>query len=244
MYRILALVDHDNIPWHIVSASRLVTQLARALVELESGVQIDVHFRSYGGWDEDGAASPSRTAALALYQQDLPSILIENGAVVRVNLEFADGLLEPRGIVFPRIRVARTYVTRSSAQTATRVNSAPAQCESPLCELRRVRKWIGRKRACTAKNCSLQFSEAWARREQKQVDTHIASDLLFARTSTHDYDALVVVSDDVDFLPCLATATRLKGRQIVGCMRFLVPVTYMDADLRSQNVVIVAYTSS
>jgi uncharacterized LabA/DUF88 family protein len=234
--RLLALLDHKNVPWASIS---LADALGKALTPLARGAQIDVDLRAYGGWFEGDSASSERFSASALYQADLPSLIRIDEAFVRIHFEFAEYLLQqlPGGIGIP---IHHTVVTRASAELAVPRKKNPVTCSDPGCEIRKVRRWISRKSACVKPGCSHLFSEFWERKEQKQVDCHIAADLLVASNQGH-YDGFVLISDDIDFVPALAATALARRKPNLACLRFSPPAPYMSATLNALGIKLVIY---
>jgi hypothetical protein len=174
-----------------------------------------------------------------MYQADLPSLVKIGLSYLRIRFEFADALLQ-HALDGQQIAVQGTVLSRASAQTTIPIANAQFVCREPECEIKRVRRWIKNKKACFRKDCKKQFSDFWTRTEQKQVDTHLTSDLLTARYAD-EYDALVLVSDDLDFVPAMATAASVPKRSLLGCMRFDVLPSYMDSFLIGAGVRIINY---
>jgi hypothetical protein len=232
--RVLALIDHRNVPWDSVSLAQLVEVLAVRFLSLRPLGLADVEMRAYGGWFEGTTASTERYSASAKYQAELPSLIRTGTSFVRVTFSFADHLLTmaPDGVSIP---IQGTVVTRASAQTTVPIANATFVCGNDGCEIKRVRRWISRKVACVKPGCNRLFTDYWIRTEQKQVDIHLACDLIAAR-GLQGLTAAVVVSDDLDFVPILAMAALLPGPVRIGSLRFTGLPTYLDPLLATLDV--------
>ncbi len=155
------------------------------------------------------------------------------GRYCRIQFEFADKLLVPPALTKAAMPLAITHTVavRASAETVVARSGVPL-CPESDCQLRSVRKWIKRKRACTRDACPLEFKDQFERHQQKQVDVHLATDIL---TWAYTWDRachLAVASDDVDLLPALGAAALVrKGQPGVTLLRFLMSSTYLDGTL-------------
>jgi hypothetical protein len=240
------LVDHDNIPFDRVTVRAILERWIRAAhlasAVGESGV-VDLRVRAYGGWFEGSTSSAARFAAMDFYQgpDGCPSILKHGGLFCRVAFEFAEQL-----VAFgPNVRVAgadaglritHTVATRASPHRIV-ASADAATCQQPDCQLQMVRRWLRKKRACTLRGCPHSFSDFFSRKEQKQVDVHLAVDLVGFVSSTAEPQLIGVVSDDADLLPAILFAAQHKP---TGCwlfaLRFSSASSYMDSVLRDRGV--------
>lgn len=238
--RAFLLIDHDNVPWASVSLRSIFESWIGGCRESLPDVSVvDVRVRAYGGWFEGEDITDARFDAASHYQQSCPAIMQVQGLLLRTHFEFADRLLHdsdlPENAEQPRIHY--TYVVRSAAQLVAERSSAPP-CNEPTCELDKVRKWIRRRRACLSPHCSRGFSDQLERREQKQVDVHLALDAVqLAREGA--CQALGVASDDWDLLPAFLAASRRPAVSSVTTIRFREEPRYLDSHLRMCGVRIV-----
>jgi hypothetical protein len=236
--KIHALIDHRNVPWARVSLSRLLEVICTPFLG-DAANQVQLEVRAYGGWFEGTTASTERFTASAKYQADLPSLVKVNRSYVRVQFNFADHLYI-RGADSRPLAIQGTVVTRASAQATIPIANAQFVCGEPDCEIKKTKRWIARKTACVRQKCPGRFSDYWTRTEQKQVDTHLSCDLIAIHLEGES-DATILVSDDLDFIPALATAAMLSTKSSIGCLRFDVLPSYLDMELTRKGVKFLSY---
>jgi uncharacterized LabA/DUF88 family protein len=226
------LLDHDNIPWHEIDISQLIRcWLFRVMDGSPAGV-LDVRLRAYGGWFAGNVASARRFDALTFYQKSCPAVIKLGPAFVRIAFEFADSLLLGTFGVVP---IRNTYVTRASGQVL-KPRAGVQTCGETDCEIKRMRRWVGRRRACPKTECPLSFSDCYVREEQKQVDVHLAVDLMQTAWASTRPTHLAVASDDSDFLPALLAAGRTVRQGSVSHLRANLRSTYLDPELDAAGV--------
>jgi hypothetical protein len=76
-------------------------------------------------------------------------------------------------------------------------------------------------RACFKPECPRSFADHFARREQKQVDVHIAVDLMTLAECNDLCRHIAIASDDTDLLPAIAAAgARLAANRTLTALRF------------------------
>lgn len=230
----LLLLDHDNIPFGKVSLRRILEIWLGALPDdaVPSGT-ISVLLRAYGGWYRQTHTSDARFKASEFYQDECPSLIKVAERYCRIHFEFADKLLSPPTSEkrAPTLAITHTVAVRASAESVVPRVGVPA-CKESDCELSAVKKWIKRKRACTRSACPLEFKDQFERHQQKQVDVHLATDILTWAYTWNGACPLAVASDDVDLLPALgAAAFARKGQSEITLLRFLMSSSYLDGSL-------------
>jgi len=235
----LLLIDHENIPFTNVSLRQILECWVGGLPEekISPGI-LSVLLRAYGGWYRESYTSEARFRASEYYQEECPSLVKVGGRYCRIQFEFADTLLAPPAssrAAMP-LTITNTVAVRASAEKVVARPGAPP-CPQAGCELSTVKKWIRRRRACTKDVCPLDFSDQFERHQQKQVDVHIATDML---TWAYTWDKachLAVASDDIDLLPALgAAAVSRKGQSRVTLLRFLLSSSYLDGVLMDMGL--------
>ena len=85
----------------------------------------------------------------------------------------------------------------------------------------------------------------YQRKEQKQVDVHMATDLLSTTCAgTPPLSHIGLASDDWDLLPAVLAAAQASsgGATTISLLRFGDFTTYLDNDLRALGVQIVEYS--
>ena len=151
----------------------------------------------------------------------------------RINFSFADSLLSN-----PNIKLQDTFKRRSYGNIKIRVNPN-INCQTNNCEAKKILKWIRNGKACMNNNCSLKFSELFETYEQKQVDTHLCSDAIYAITCG-DFKHIALLSSDLDFSPVFFTAANQSKTKATLIKRTDRP-NYWENNIKSSYVTIINY---
>jgi hypothetical protein len=232
----ILLIDHDNIPLQEVGLATLITQWLKYSPSdsQESGIQ-ELLVRSYGGWWREDRQSTSRFSAGPRYADLCPALMRVNGCYWRVRFEFADHLLAFDGEQSPAI--THTFALRPAPQLCLATEGKG--CEEQDCEARKLRKWVMRRRGCTRKACPRAFGDIWQKPEQKQVDIHIAADLLHLSLLAGSRRYVALVSDDIDFIPAILAFTKNIGeRRSLTWIRCNRDSSYLDEELNNRGITI------
>ena len=234
----LLLIDHDNAPE--LGVRRLLREWLPAVSQVLPAGNFDVRVRAYGGWYAGTTPTDARYRAAEFYQQECPALLQLAGRIVRVGFQFADALLiEPSSAP---LRISHTVASRPAADWVSR-RQGGAKCEEADCQVADVRRWISRRRACLRPACPYRFSDCFERLQQKQVDIHLATDLILSALSPQrDGTHVAVASDDWDLLPAFLAASAPPSRLLsLSSLRFREDVTYLDSELERLGVNIVRF---
>lgn len=233
----LVLLDHDNVPHDAAVLRSVITSWVPSMPDAQPVAFLNV--RAYGGWYRDTAVSNSRFEAADYYQQNCPSLLRVGEVLCRLTFSFADRVLNLNhdSQIADGPTITHTVATRSAPLHADRRAQAPTCAESD-CEIRTTQRWIKKKRACPKPGCPHLYGDFFTRSEQKQVDVHLAVDLI--RGVLARYDAVVLVSEDWDILPAILAAVDLllPGQRLI-LVRVRRGVTYLDAYLAEAGVTVV-----
>lgn len=196
----------------------------------------DMTVRAYGGWWREEAASDARFSAAVQYSEHCPALLATAGRYWRVRFEFADDLLLPADPAVGSPSIRHTVAMRPPPPLAiSQVHGAV--CTEDGCEVQRCRRWLYRRRGCTRSACPQQFGQVWIRTEQKQVDTHLAVDLLQLTRLWPRPIHISLLSDDIDFLPAIvAAATTSPLPESITHVRVTGRRTYLDPFLTERGV--------
>ncbi|MBT6614875.1 MAG: hypothetical protein HOB38_22470, partial [Deltaproteobacteria bacterium] len=236
---LVLLLDHDNIPFHKISLKMILREWFSIVNDDPIDATISsVKVRAYGGWFNEESVTESRFRAAEFYQASCPATYRHGGHYFRLSFEFADSLISTTKET-PSCRITHTVATRSSAQYL-KIRSGMAACTESDCQLRVIKKWIKRRRACPKPNCPNSFSDYFERTEQKQVDIHLAIDMLTASEKAHSRTHIAIASDDWDLLPAIgASALRLPKGASVTSIRFHNEPTYFDGFMDENNIRII-----
>lgn len=239
MPKLMLFIDHDNT---IETDSAIRTLIEKWLLaiddKLPSGATLSMHIRAYGGWFSGDSVTDARFIAAKYYQTNCPAIFSYNGRIYRILFEFADHLLASEGRETPlcSIRITHTVVYRSAAQYI-KIREGSEPCTEEGCQLKDIRRWIIRKRACPRSSCPRLFSEYFEHKQQKQVDVHLALDAVSCAIAANPGDHLAIASDDWDLLPAIAAASlKLSPESSISILRRKKKGTYLDNSLRALSV--------
>jgi hypothetical protein len=234
------LLDHDNIPYSKLNPRALLEHWLSRLPEGVVPGALSLHVRAYGGWYSGNVASVARTRATEFYQDELPTVFEYGGKYCRVIFEFADSIVGI-GLANARSRVpsiTHTVATRTADRSVRPKIGAPV-CAETGCGLKDVRTWIRKQKACLRPACPNQFKDQFERREQRQVDVHMAIDLAVLALALNEPSQVAVATDDSDLLPALSTAALRRQRGVgLTLLRFATSQAYLDDFLVREGVLI------
>lgn len=241
---LILLVDHANIPFYRASVPDLIRAWLASLLATaripDSGL-LSMSIRAYGGWYLGESVSDERFQAAEMYQRECPLLLEHAGLYCRIRFEFADSLLGA-GAAPARPSTARITHTVGVRTKPPRIwpLSDPSPCTEEDCELPGLRRWLRRRRGCTRLACERDFADCFRRLEQRQVDVHLATDLLTVIMRRPGPVHLAVASDDTDLLPAILSAgSSRESVSSVTTLRFDTGQTYLDAQLAAADVEVV-----
>lgn len=229
----VVLVDHDNIKYQNCSTEGSLGECGTWIARNSPKISPTILYRMYGGWFSDCDATPARWAAFSELSKIFPSVLRISGKIVRFKLEFADYVFNPNtGIYNNSPQITHTVTVRKSLGRSRVVGKR--SCGEEDCERPRMAKWIRKRTGCPRTACPCEIGETFESLEQKQVDVHLATDLiLMAHMSTNP---ILLLSDDVDFSPAMLAATRIGGVYPLGWARSNIQERYLDHHLSNAGV--------
>lgn len=210
----LLLIDFDNLFPDDVADSELRHVLMRLIASTVRFCPVDatVSVRLYGGWTANGMLSRRGSEIASMVAQADPLPMVLDGDLVRGSVELAQSLRSEPAIVFDD-----TYRRRNAPPRLRLAKSPPNGCvDSQICPARILARFTrGVGKLCPGDGCSVTAGTAFTVHEQKMVDTLLACDLIQGAADP-DVAAIVVVSDDTDFVPPLLTAAMLKTAMIAA----------------------------
>lgn len=231
--RLALFVDHENVALESVSLDDIMrTWISAIEPALGCHRSVSMLVRAYGGWYCGETATDARFRAFEYYQNHCPSIFERANRYYRVSFEFADGLLNAEASQ----RITHTVAARESPQYFSRQQEFA--CSEDNCQLSFVKTWMRKRRACPRAACPHPFSSCFFRLEQKQVDVHLATDILLYALAPWRNSHLAVATDDVDIIPAIAAASGLPSRisgSLAWC-RWGARASYLDAVLLRRGV--------
>ncbi len=226
----LILIDYDNIDQQI-RKNGIKDASDRILGALTDKIDYPLRratLRLYGGWYDEKSITHSAQKLTTELQDVFPypfrSILESiDTSPVMLRAELAYSLLSS-----PKKHLLSTYRIRENIRMRVRSPSALG-CDIPDCGLRHIKKLVTRQR-CPEESCSLSDQEIkqilW-RKEQKLVDTMLASDIFYAGIKQQE-ESIAVLSSDDDIWPAIlqAVSLNIKIFHIHGKLSYTTPSRY------------------
>ena len=240
----ILLIDHYNLPIPTITPKSILEAWIKRIIDTYPMNIFQIKVRAYGGWFIGSTVSEGRFKANKFYQDNCPSLFKIDNSYCRVAFEFADTMipLPQSPATIPRIE--NTLVARQSTLQIKSHPDAPP-CTEPDCELRTVRRWLRKRQACFRKACPHPFSDYFIREEQKQVDVHLAIDLIQLAMNSTLHRHVAIATDDNDFLPAIATvALNHPTAASISHIRFDNDNTYIDYFLKMAGVECISVSGS
>lgn len=192
----------------------------------------NVLVRLYGGWTmKEGSQSDAASRALLTSAQADPFPIPKQAGFVHGRFELATSLLS-----VPEFELPETYRVRGSVpRIRIRGGVTPTACiaDSETCPATLLKRFTRHARKkCPAESCTVTCEMAFEHAEQKMVDTHMTSDILYAAQSG-EFNSIVVVSGDTDLVPPLLQVASYEHT----------PVTLIPANVTMPSHIIEALVS-
>jgi hypothetical protein len=210
--KLAAFIDYDNL-LDAHKTSGILDVITKALVQTPIASQetrgtCDV--RIYGGWYEGPTMTKLAQDLSVAIQGEFPAIIripsVGSGVVaLAATAELAVAMMEE-----PGHHLFDTYRKKGKPANLRVQNPADVGCMDKSCPLPIAKKLL-KSGACPIPTCAITADDLVYRHEQKIVDTMLTCDMIFAPRL--DYDHLILVSGDDDFLPPLRTVL-LRGTPV------------------------------
>ena len=210
--KLAIFIDYDNLlDGH--KSSGILDVATKALMQTPISSPIargTCDIRIYGGWYE-GPTMTQRAQELAVaIANEFPAIIrvpSQGGGVVALaaNAELAVAMMEE-----PSHHLFSTYRKKGTLGNLRVQRPVEVGCTDTACPLPVV-KTLLKSGKCPIPTCSVTAADLVYRHEQKIVDTMLTCDMVYA--PTQDYQHLILISGDDDFLPPLRTVL-LRGTQV------------------------------
>jgi uncharacterized LabA/DUF88 family protein len=227
----IVLLDHLNAELNNLGALEIFRPWVLAISKPEVPTVLSVHVRSYGGWFSGVNTTTERQTISAQVQERWPSVLKVDHVFIRNNFQFADQLLSDK-----TQDITHTTSTRQKPIRFSTTDKATA-CPNSQCEVKKIKKWMKDANGCTLSGCALSYFDCFVRSEQKQVDIHLATDLLSLAFQSEEDTEVLIVSDDVDMTPAiLVAASASKSSTSISVFRSNQKPLYADSKLSSLGV--------
>lgn len=238
------LVDYANVPQDEIKPHQIFSTWARFIATAGHG-SARALVRLYGGWFIEGTTSPERFRAHSEVTDHWPVVFTEGGVHHRLIPEFADQLIFTHG-TRPAARVTHTVSDRRRAPRLRRTEVA-RQCQQADCTVKQVASWAASNRGCTTPACPHPFVATFGSNEQKQVDVHLATDLMALALHRAPVRTVTIVTNDIDVTPALllsVAAAKISNAELsFALLRSHRTVSYADASLAELGVAICQMTN-
>lgn len=211
--KVAICIDYDNLI-EIQKTSGILSTVTRVLQKISLNSQESkgvCHIRLYGGWFEGSTMSQLSQKISVKLNEEFPSQIRINLAdgrscVLNASAELAVALLEE-----PGHHLFDTYRRKGKPRNIRVETQSSVGCINHSCPLPMASKLL-KSGSCPVGNCAVSDSPLVYRHEQKIVDTMLTCDLIYL--SQQGYDALLLISEDDDFLPPIRTIV-LRGSKII-----------------------------
>ncbi len=210
--KLAVFIDYDNLLEHHRN-SGILDVTRRALLQVPKfsfAANGTCDVRIYGGWYEDCTLTRrAQDLAVALAQEFPAAIRVPDnaGGICRIS---ATAELAVASLEEPSHHLFDTYRKKGKPSNLRVQKPEDVGCVDPTCPLPLVKKVLKRG-TCPNALCVVGASDLVYRHEQKIVDTLLACDMVFA--PMQNYDHLVLISGDDDFLPPLRSVL-LRGTPV------------------------------
>lgn len=210
--KLALFIDYDNL-LDGQKSSGILDVATKALMQTPLSSSIargSCDIRIYGGWYE-GLAMTQRAQALAVaIGNEFPAIIRvprkgEGVVALAANAELAVAMMEE-----PSHHLFGTYRKKGKPGNLRVQRPAEVGCTDTTCPLPLAKKLL-KSGKCPISSCSVVADDLVYRHEQKVVDTMLACDMVYA--PTQDYQHIILISGDDDFLPPLRTVL-LRGTPV------------------------------
>lgn len=238
---VFVLIDFDNFyyahdratnqTWLIHELNKVITAVFNYQPDVKS-----IFVRLYGGWMENGML----TTAASLIQQELSANSIfpmphpKSTGLLRGGIEMATNLISiPFNIWddtrkskngLPNIRVEHSALNENCYRNADR------------CPALILKTFLKKKtRECSVVGCDGTNASVFKTIEQKMVDTLLTCDLLHL-SNIHSVSTIIVMTDDFDIHPAIATARHGYNKDVILIYRNKKRTANIIASIGSFNV--------
>lgn len=208
--KITILIDYDNLSG-VQKSSGLLDIVTRVLMQLPTNISVhrgSCEVRVYGGWYEASTMTQIAQDLSVSIQNDFPAIIrvpTGLGLALTVSAELAMAMTEE-----PSHHIFNTFRKKGKPNNVRVLTPNDVGCASSQCALGLAKRLI-RTGKCPVAGCNIPNNDLVYRSEQKIVDTMLTCDLLYF--SMQNYDYIMLISGDDDFLPPIRTAL-IRGSTI------------------------------
>lgn len=210
--KVAICIDYDNLLDVHKSTGMLdiVTKTLMKLPATQADTGGECEIRLYGGWYEGNVMTQRAQNISVEIQRDFPALVrleahSDRPLVMRLTAELAVALLEE-----PSHHLLSTFRKKGQPQNVRVESPQNVGCKNTMCALPTARQLLSSGK-CPIAGCVTLNQQLIYRHEQKMVDTMLTCDLF--NLAKKQYDHLLLISDDDDFLPPIRTLV-LQGAKI------------------------------
>lgn len=211
--KVSVCIDYDNLLQAQKNAGILdiVQRIFLKLPHVFKPGRASCEIRLYGGWYEKDVMTPLSQQVSATIQKEFPAVIriptIDGGVCSAVtSAELAVALLEE-----PAHHLFNTYRKKGRPNNIRVETPVNVGCVNPGCILPIAKKLL-QTGGCSVSGCGPKNLPLVYRHEQKIVDTMLTCDLIYL--AQQEFDILLIVSNDDDFLPPIRTLL-LRGANVI-----------------------------
>lgn len=213
MRDVVLAVDYDNFYVGPIQRPEVLRHEINRMISLALEVSpsaADVQIRMYGGWLEDGVLTKRGSELqLAVGQPMFPAPHPDGTGLLRGGVALATRIAAVPGLEWRHTFRARDGLPRFQLAERPRPVGCANHETCPMDLLQRISR--RRSRECHVASCPVTNEMAFTVREQKMVDSMLCCDVI---TFSSGGSAVVVLSDDLDVLPGVATAAAFRGSSV------------------------------
>ena len=210
--KLVLFIDYDNL-LDVHKMAGILDVSTNALMQTPlhgEGTRGSCDIRIYGGWYEGPAMTQRAQELTVAIGKEFPAIIRvprQSGGVIALatNAELAMAMMEE-----PGHHLFDTYRKKGKPGNLRVQRPAEVGCTDTACPLPLAKKLL-KSGKCPTSSCSVAADDLVYRHEQKIVDAMLTCDMIYAPTQNYQY--LILVSGDDDFLPPLRTVL-LRGTPV------------------------------
>ena len=210
--KLATFIDYDNLLDRHKS-SGILDVVTKALFQTplsSQNVRGTCDIRIYGGWYEGLTMTGRAQELTGNIGDEFPTIIrvaTKSGEVLALETTAA---LAVATMEEPGHHLFGTYREKGKPRNIRVKTPAAVGCTDPSCLLPMTKKLL-EFGSCSVPSCAVTSNDLVYRQEQKIVDTMLTCDMVYA--PTQDYQHLVLISGDEDFVPPLRTVL-LRGTPV------------------------------
>jgi hypothetical protein len=238
---VYVLIDFDNFYTEHYKAKKLtwlIHELNKVITEVLNYQQYvkNIFVRLYGGWMENGMLTPTAS----LIQQELSTNSIfpmphpKSEGLLRGNIEIATKLISIPNNVWDNTKKSKNGLPNIRVEHSALYEHCHSNTDR--CPVLILKTFLKKKtRKCSVVGCDGTNESVFKTVEQKMVDTLLSCDLLHL-SNISSVLSIIVMTDDFDIHPAIATARNGYNNDVMLIYRNIKRMTDIVASIGSFNV--------